>query len=223
MKKASLVVLISGSGSNLQAIIDAIKKGHLNAEISAVISNQVDAKGLDRAAREHIHTHVIDHRDYPSRESFDQAMIEVIDPLKPELVVLAGFMRILSDQFITHYQNHLINIHPSLLPKYKGLNTHERAIKNRDSLHGASVHYVDIELDSGPVVIQSEIPVLETDTAQSLAARVLIDEHKIYPLAIKLHVDGRITFNNKQLMFDNKVLTKPLLWKNSQLLIDQIE
>jgi len=218
VKKPSLVVLISGSGSNLQAIIDAIKNKQLDAKVSAVISNRADAKGLDRAARENIPTHVIKHKDYASRELFDQAMIEVIDSLKPELVILAGFMRILCDPFIIHYKNRLINIHPSLLPKYKGLNTHQKALQNKDKVHGASVHYVDIELDSGTVVIQSETPVLETDTAETLAARVLNDEHKIYPLAIKLQLEGRIKFDNDQLLFDNKVLTKPLLWKNNQLI-----
>ena len=166
VKKPSLVVLISGSGSNLQAIIDAINSQQLEAEIKAVISNQVSAKGLDRAAIENITTHVIDHKHYPSRELFDQAMIQVIDPLKPDLVILAGFMRILSDEFINHYQHRLINIHPSLLPKYKGLDTHQKAIDNNDKTHGASVHYVGIELDSGPVVIQAEVSVHADDSAE---------------------------------------------------------
>ena len=218
MDKASLVVLISGSGSNLQAIIDAIKDKLLNAEITAVISNQVSAKGLDRAARENITTHVIDHKLYPSRESFDQAMMQIIDPLKPDLVILAGFMRILGSNFIHHYQHRLINIHPSLLPKYKGLNTHQKAITNKDKIHGASVHYVGNELDSGPVVIQAEIPALATDTAETLAARVLNEEHKIYPMAIKMHIEGRIKFDHQQLLLDGQVLTKPLLWKNNQFI-----
>ena len=126
-------------------------------------------------------------------------------------------MRILGDNFIEHYQHHLINIHPSLLPKYKGLNTHQKVITNKDKIHGASVHYVGNELDSGPVVIQAEIPVLTTDTSETLAKRVLTEEHKIYPLAIKLHIEGRIKFDNNQLMLDNQVLTKPLLWKNDRL------
>jgi phosphoribosylglycinamide formyltransferase-1 len=215
--KASLVVLISGSGSNLQAIIDAIKNNELDAEIKAVISNQENAFGLERARKENIKTHVIDHKQFPDRESFDQAMMTIIDPLKPDLVILAGFMRILSDIFIDHYHHHLINIHPSLLPKYKGLNTHQLAIDNHDTIHGASVHYVSHELDSGPVVIQAEIPVLAMDDAQTLAKRVLKEEHIIYPMAIKMHVDGRITFDNNQLNLDNKPLAKPLLWKSDQL------
>ena len=218
MEKASLVVLISGSGSNLLAIIDAIKNNQLNAEIKAVISNRATASGLEHASRENISTHVVDHKQYPSRELFDQAMMQIIEPIKPDLVVLAGFMRILSKDFIAKYQQRLINIHPSLLPKYKGLNTHQLAIDNKDEIHGASVHYVNFELDSGPVVIQAEVPVLATDTAETLAARVLQEEHKIYPMAIQLHVSGRVRFDNEQLTFDNRALTKPLLWKNNKLI-----
>ena len=217
MKKPSLVILISGSGSNLQAIIDAINSQQLEAEIKAVISNQVSAKGLDRAASENITTHVIDHKHYPSRELFDQEMIQVIDSLNPDLVVLAGFMRILGDDFIDHYQHRLINIHPSLLPRYKGLNTHQKAIDNKDKIHGASVHYVGIELDSGPVVIQAEVPVHSDDSAETLAARVLTLEHKIYPIAIKMHLDDRLKFDGQQLLLDNKPLMKPLKWNNDQL------
>jgi phosphoribosylglycinamide formyltransferase-1 len=215
--KASLVVLISGSGSNLQAIIDAIKNGQIDAEIKAVISNQATAKGLDRAARENIATFVVNHKQYPSRELFDQAMMQIIDPIKPDLIILAGFMRILSNDFIERYQHRLINIHPSLLPKYKGLNTHQLAIENKDKVHGASVHYVSFELDSGPIVIQAEVPVLTTDTAETLAARVLNEEHIIYPMAIKMHVEGRIKFDNNCLQLDNRPLRKPLLWKNNKL------
>ena len=220
-KKASLVVLISGNGSNLQAIIDAANNKQLNAEITAVISNQVSAKGLDRACKENITTHVIDHKAYPSRESFDQAMMQVIDKTNPDLVVLAGFMRILSQTFIEHYPHRLINIHPSLLPKYKGLNTHQQAIDNQDKIHGASVHYVGVELDNGPVVIQVEIPVLSSDTAQTLASRVLVEEHKIYPLAIEMHLNNRIQFKNDQIQLDNQPLNKPLLWKQEKLITDQ--
>jgi len=218
VEKASLVVLISGSGSNLLAIIDAIKNNQLNAEIKAVISNRATASGLEHASRENISTHVVDHKQYPSRELFDQAMMQIIEPIKPDLVVLAGFMRILSKDFIAKYQHRLINIHPSLLPKYKGLNTHQLAIDNKDKIHGASVHYVNFELDSGPVVIQAEVPVLTTDTAETLAARVLQQEHKIYPMAIQLHVSGRVRFDNEQLKLDNRALTKPLLWKNNKLI-----
>jgi phosphoribosylglycinamide formyltransferase 1 len=217
VSKISLVILISGGGSNLQAIINAIKNNKLNAEIKAVISNKASAAGLNRAARANIKTHVVEHKQFSDRESFDQAMIEIIDPLKPALVVLAGFMRILSNHFIDHYQHRLINIHPSLLPKYKGLNTHQLAIDNHDAMHGASVHFVSHELDSGPVVIQAEIPVLATDNPDTLASRVLKEEHKIYPMVIQMVAEGRLTFDNNQLNLDDKHLTKPLFWKNNQL------
>ena len=216
-EKASLVILISGSGSNLQAIIDAINTKQLDAEIKAVISNTATATGLQRAAKENISTFIIDHRQYQNREAFDQAMIDIIDPLTPDLVVLAGFMRILSEHFIDHYQRKLINIHPSLLPKYKGLNTHQQALDNNDTIHGASVHYVSHELDSGPVVIQAKIAVLPEDTAETLASRVLCEEHKIYPLAIKLHTQRRINFRNRQLQLDDDALLEPLQWKNNKL------
>ncbi|MBL4711349.1 MAG: phosphoribosylglycinamide formyltransferase [Gammaproteobacteria bacterium] len=213
----SLVVLISGDGSNLQAIIDAINNDQLEAEVKAVISNRSTAHGLKRAVKANIPTHVIDHKDYPTREAFDQAMIQIIDPLQPDLIILAGFMRILSEHFINHYQHRLINVHPSLLPKYKGLNTHQQAIDNKDSIHGSSVHFVSHELDSGPVVIQAEIAVLKTDSAKDLAAKVLNVEHKIYPLAIKMFAQKRISFDGKQIQLDNKPLKKPLRWKNDKL------
>ncbi len=216
-EKISLAVLISGTGSNLQAIIDAINNAQLNAVIKTVISNQACASGLDRAASENIASHVIEHKSYPSRETFDQAMIEVIDAACADLVVLAGFMRILSKPFIDHYQHRLINIHPSLLPKYKGLNTHQQVLDSNDVLHGASVHYVNHELDSGPIVIQAEIVVLAADTAETLATRVLVEEHHIYPMAIQMIADGRLSFKKNQLTFEHKPLTRPLLWKNNQL------
>jgi phosphoribosylglycinamide formyltransferase-1 len=222
VSKASLVVLISGGGSNLQAIIDAIKSQQLNAEIKAVISNKADAYGLQRAAKENIPCHIIDHKQFSSREAFDQAMIELIDPLidsqARDLVILAGFMRILSGPFIQHYHHRLINIHPSLLPKYKGLHSHQQALDNHDSIHGASVHYVDIELDSGPVIMQTEVPVAADDTAATLAQRVLEKEHKIYPLAVKLHCEGKLRFDQETLLYNGKPLLEPLLWKNKKIL-----
>lgn len=217
MEKASLVVLISGSGSNLQAIIDAIHNGDLHAEIEAVISNQAATTGLQRAKKAGIPTHFVDHKLFPSRELFDQAMIQLIDRVKPDLVLLAGFMRILSPVFIEHYQQRLMNIHPSLLPRYKGLNTHRQAIENHDKIHGASVHYVNDELDSGPIVIQAEVPILATDTAETLAQRVLIEEHKIYPMAIQMHIEGRLRFSDNHLQLDNQPLLKALTWKDNQL------
>ena len=214
MPKASLVVLISGGGSNLQALIDAIENKDIDAEIKAVISNKATAFGLERASEADIETYIVDHKQFPDRESFDRAMIDIIDPFKPDLVILAGFMRILSDAFIDHYQHRLINIHPSLLPKYKGLNTHQQAIDNHDTIHGASVHYVSHELDSGPIVIQAEVPVLPTDNAETLASRVLKEEHVIYPMVIRMHTEGRLTYNDDQLNLDGRPLKEPLIWKN---------
>jgi len=215
--KASLVVLISGSGSNLQALIDAIENKDIDAEIKAVICNKATAFGLVRASKADIETYIVDHKQFPDRESFDRAIMDIIDPYKPDLVILAGFMRILSDVFIDHYRHHLINIHPSLLPKYKGLNTHQQAIDNNDSIHGASVHYVSHELDSGPIVIQAEIPVLPTDDAETLASRVLKEEHVIYPMVIRMHTEGRLSYDGDQLDLDGRPLKEPLIWKNQQL------
>ncbi len=179
-EKLPLVVLISGGGSNLQAIIDAA----LPVEIKAVISNKADAYGLERARKAGIPTHHIDHTEFDGREAFDAALMECIDQYQPRLVVLAGFMRILTDGFVEHYAGRLINIHPSLLPKYKGTNTHARAIEAGDAEAGCSVHLVTAELDSGPILLQARVPILKGDTPESLAARVLEQEHRIYPEAI---------------------------------------
>ncbi len=214
----SIVILISGSGTNLQAIIDAVTSGRINAGISAVISSRADAKGLQRAQRAHINTIIVDSKDYDDRISYDQALITVIDDIRPDLIVLAGFMRILSDDFIDHYQNRILNIHPSLLPEFKGLHTHRRALEASKQLHGASVHFVGCELDSGPVVIQAEVPVLENDTEDSLAERVLKQEHKIYPMAIAWYIDGRLEVKGNNVLLDDKVLNSPALWKADQLL-----
>jgi phosphoribosylglycinamide formyltransferase-1 len=192
MAKLRLVVLISGNGSNLQAIIDACRQGSLDAEIAAVISNKPDAYGLQRARQAGITYEVLDHTQFDNREAFDQALMQRIDTYQPGLVVLAGFMRILSSQFVEHYLGHMLNIHPSLLPKYQGLNTHRRALEAGDKVHGASVHFVTADLDSGQVVLQAEIPVLADDDEQSLAARVLEKEHEIYPQAIQWFAEGKL-------------------------------
>lgn len=182
--KLPIVVLISGGGSNLQAIIDAASND-LPVEIRAVISNKADAYGLERAKQAGIETVVIDHTQFDSRETFDAELSRSIDSYSPELVVLAGFMRILSDGFVHHYNGRMLNIHPSLLPRYKGTNTHARAIEAGDSEAGCSVHLVTAELDSGQVLLQARVPILEGDTAETLAARVLVEEHRIYPEAIR--------------------------------------
>ncbi len=186
MTKARLVILISGRGSNMQSIIRAIDAGKLNAEIVAVISNRPDAAGLQTATIAGIPTQLINHRDFDSREAFDIEMAKTIDNYQPDFVLLAGFMRILTAKFVRHFAGKLINIHPSLLPKFKGLHTHQRAIEAGEQEHGASVHFVTAELDDGPVILQAKIPILANDTPESLAARVLVEEHKLYPDAIKL-------------------------------------
>ncbi len=180
-----LVILISGRGSNMRSIIEAANKGDLGAEIAAVISNRPGAGGLDVAKQAGIATAVIDHQAFNSREAFDLALAEKIDSYQPTFVILAGFMRILTAGFVEHFAGKLINIHPSLLPKFKGLHTHQRAIEAGEKEHGASVHFVTVELDDGPVILQAKVPVLPDDTADTLAARVLEQEHLLYPAAIK--------------------------------------
>jgi len=182
--KLPIVVLISGSGSNLQSIIDATQQG-LPVEIRAVISNKADAYGLRRAEQAGIPTAVLDNKAYPDRAAYDLALQELIDSYTPKLLILAGFMRILSDAFVRHYEGRMMNIHPSLLPKYRGLNTHARAIEAGDSEAGCTVHFVTPELDAGPIILQARVPVLPDDTPETLAARVLELEHRIYPEAIR--------------------------------------
>jgi len=181
-----LVILISGRGSNMQSIVNAIRAGKLNAEVAAVISNRPDAAGLDFARSAGITSETLDHKNFTSREAFDQKLMDLIDTFNPDYVVLAGFMRILSAAFVRHYANRLINIHPSLLPKFKGMHTHKRAIEAGESEHGASVHFVTEELDAGPVILQAKVPILAGDTEETLAARVLTEEHKLYPDALRL-------------------------------------
>ncbi len=187
-----LVVLISGNGSNLQAIIDEIANNNLPAQIVAVISNKADAYGLERAKKANIEQHVLSHRDYDNRQQYDQALKELIDSFQPDLIILAGFMRILSDELVQHFSHKMMNIHPSLLPKYKGLNTHQRAIDAGDKEHGCSVHFVTPELDDGPLILQASVEIKDNDTAEALAARVHEQEHKIYPQAIRLFAENKI-------------------------------
>ncbi|MBD2838236.1 phosphoribosylglycinamide formyltransferase [Pseudomonas sp. JM0905a] len=204
--RCDVVVLISGSGSNLQALIDSITGDDHPARIRAVISNRADAFGLERARKAGIDTRVLDHKAYADREAFDAALIEVIDAYKPQLVVLAGFMRILTPGFVRHYQGRLLNIHPSLLPKYKGLHTHQRALEAGDSEHGCSVHFVTEELDGGPLVVQALIPVESDDTPESLAQRVHVQEHRIYPLAMRWFAEGRLRLGQDGAELDGQAL-----------------
>ena len=205
LKSCNIVVLISGSGSNLQAIIDNLA-GHPSARIKAVVSNRADAYGLVRAEHAGIPQHVLNHQNFADRLAFDRALIEVIDQHQPDLVVLAGFMRILTPEFTRHYAQRLLNIHPSLLPKYKGLNTHQRAIDAGDQQHGCSVHFVTEELDGGPVVIQAALPVYANDTCEQLAQRVHAVEHKIYPLAVRWFADGRLCLSQQGALLDGQPL-----------------
>lgn len=201
--KLPIVVLISGSGTNLQSIIDAARVD-LPVEIRAVISNRPDAYGLERARLAGITTRILDHHDFSDRESYDAALSELIDSFAPKLVVLAGFMRILSDRFVRHYEGRMLNIHPSLLPKYRGLDTHARCLEAGDAEHGASVHFVTPELDAGPLVIQARVPVRKDDTPESLAARVLDQEHRIYPQAIRWFAEGRLKLENGRALLDGR-------------------
>lgn len=200
LNACKVVVLISGNGSNLQALIDASATS--NFEITAVISNKVNAYGLQRAQAAAIAHHVVDHLSFQSREAFDQAVQEIIEQYKPQLVVLAGFMRILSPQFVNHFSGRLVNIHPSLLPKYTGMNTHQRAIDAGDIEHGASVHFVTEELDGGPVIARARVPILPEDTADTLRSRVAEVEHLLYPAVANAIASGRITMANGQACLD---------------------
>jgi len=169
----------------MRSIIEAINHQQLDARVAAVISNRPDAAGLEYASSQSIPTKIVDHKAFEDRESFDRALAQQIDEFNPDYVILAGFMRILTAEFVEHYQNKLINIHPSLLPKFKGLDTHQRAIDAGEKEHGASVHFVTAELDDGPVIMQAKVQVMPDDSAQSLAARVLEQEHQLYPAAIQ--------------------------------------
>ena len=202
----SIVVLISGSGSNLQAIIDACSSGFIPGRISAVISNKANAYGLVRANDAGLSTQVLSHRAYQDRDKYDLALADAIDQHQPDLVVLAGFMRILTPAFVQRYQGRLLNIHPSLLPKYQGLHTHQRAIDAGDEEHGCSVHFVTEQLDGGPVILQAKVPVFSDDDAQSLAERVHEQEHRIYPLVVRWFCQNRLQQQADQAMLDGKVL-----------------
>jgi len=201
-----IVVLISGNGSNLQTLIDAVEKEEISGKIKAVISNKEGVYGLERAKKASIETHVIDHKKFEQREIFDAELIRKIDSYKPDLIVLAGFMRILTDDFVRRYEGMMLNIHPSLLPKYPGLHTHQRALDEGDKEHGVTVHFVTAELDSGPNIIQAKVTTLPQDTAETLAARVQQREHVIYPIAVKWFIDGRLSMQDEQATLDEKTL-----------------
>ena len=193
MKK--LVILISGRGSNMEAIVRACSREAWQAQVAAVIASRPDAAGLAFAASHGIATAVVDHRQFPDRESFDAALARQIDAFAPDLVALAGFMRVLTSGFVDRYAGRMLNVHPSLLPSFAGLKTHQQALDAGVRLHGASVHFVTSQLDHGPIVVQSAVPVLNGDDAAALAERVLATEHMIYPRAVRWFVEGRLALD----------------------------
>lgn len=205
-EKPRIAILISGTGSNMVAIAEAVKKEEIDADIVGIISNRPNAAGLEKAQAMDLHTDLIDHTLYASRDEFDHALIRMIEDLKPDLVVLAGFMRILTADFTRYYEGRLLNIHPSLLPKYQGLNTHQRALDAGDDIHGVTVHFVTEELDGGPNAIQAIVPILDVDNAKLLQQRVHEQEHIIYPIAVKWFCEGRLNMKGNEALLDGKVL-----------------
>lgn len=211
----SIVILISGRGSNMEAIVRA---GIPGMKVAAVISNRPDAAGLNFAASHGIATAVVDHKAFPDRESFDAALVAAVDCFQPKLVVLAGFMRILGETFVSHFEGRLLNIHPSLLPAFPGLHTHRKALEEGCRIHGTTVHFVTPALDHGPIVIQAAVSVLDSDDEDSLAARVLEQEHRIYPQAIRWFFEDRLSIREGRVALTNEPpssasLTAPVLEK----------
>ena len=217
IRKIRLVVLISGRGSNLQAILDQAVSGELPVEVVAVVSNRPGVHGLERARQAGVPALELDHKNFADRPEFEAALIETIDRRQPDLVVLAGFMRVLTAGFTEHYRGRLLNIHPSLLPKFRGLHTHERAIAAGETEHGASIHFVTAELDGGPVIVQARVPVLPGDDPDALAARVLEQEHRLYPLAIRWFAEQRLRLEDEQVWFDGQPLAAPLRLEETPL------
>lgn len=201
-----IVVLISGTGSNMLAIQQACEEGRIAGQIVAVIANKASAKGLEKAAAKGIDTEVLSHKAFASREAYDAELNVLIDSYQPDLVVLAGFMRILTGEFTRHYEGRMLNIHPSLLPKYKGVNTHQRALDAGDEEHGVSIHFVTEELDGGPVVLQAKVPVFDGDTVDDLQARVHEQEHRIYPLVVNWFCQQRLKLEGGRATLDGQPL-----------------
>ena len=208
IKKA--VVLLSGGGSNFQAILDSITADEIALEISSVISNVSGARGVDRAKTHGIPTHIVNNNNYSDRISFDKALLDKVVKYNPDYLILAGFMRILSPEFIKKFNKPIFNIHPSLLPEYKGLNTHQRVLDKNEKIHGCSVHLVTNELDAGPLIIQGEVPVKNDDDVKKLAARVLKVEHMIYKKALNLFITNQITYDNLRVIKINNEIEIPL-------------
>lgn len=217
-QRCRVVVLISGSGSNLQTLIDGATDGRLPIDIVAVISNRAEAYGLERARTADIPALALPHRDYADRDSYDQALAALIDEHRPDLVVLAGFMRILSEAFVNHYHGRMLNIHPSLLPLFRGLHTHRRVLEAGHDEHGCSVHFVTPDLDAGPVIVQARVPIQPDDDEDSLARRVLCQEHRIYPLAVKWFAQGRLRLDEGGVRLDGTLLSAPVVVRPEQAL-----
>ncbi|SFN10357.1 phosphoribosylglycinamide formyltransferase [Marinobacter pelagius] len=205
-----ILVLVSGSGTNLQALIDASRERDFPGQITAVGSNRPGAFALERAAQANIETFVVDHKNFDSREEFDAALMAEIRRHNPDLIVLAGFMRILTTDFVRAFRGKMLNIHPSLLPRHTGLNTHHRAIEAGDDFHGVSVHFVTEELDGGPVIAQAEVQVAPDDTPESLAEKVLEKEHILYPIVVRWFCEGRIQLGSDYILFDGEILKAPM-------------
>ncbi|WP_428774299.1 phosphoribosylglycinamide formyltransferase [Vibrio sp.] len=202
----SIVVLVSGNGSNLQAIIDACETSIENGKVTAVFSNKATAYALERAKQAGAAALFLDPKAFDTRDAFDHELMRQIDEYHPDLIVLAGYMRILSSEFVRHYMGRMINIHPSLLPKYPGLNTYQRAIHAGDEEHGTSVHFVTETLDGGPVILQAKVPIFEEDSVESLTERVQVQEHRIYPLVTKWFVEGRLEMIDGKAYLDGEKL-----------------
>lgn len=210
-KRCKTAILISGSGTNLQSFIDRVAEGELALDLCVVFSNRPDAYGLVRARKADIPTASIEHGNYPDRESFDHAVIEELDRWRPDLLILAGFMRILSPAFVNHYEGRILNIHPALLPKYPGLDTHQRVLDAGDEWHGSTVHFVTEELDGGPCILQGRLRVDPSESADALQHRVQAVEHQIYPEAAGLVGSGRVQFRDGQTWIDGKIADEPIV------------
>jgi phosphoribosylglycinamide formyltransferase-1 len=216
LSKLCAAVLISGGGTNLQAFIDEVAAGQLELDLSVVLSNRPDAAGLERARNANITVECIRHQDYAQRALYDAALVETLDQYQPDVIILAGFMRILTGTFVDHFSGRVLNIHPSLLPKFPGLDTHQRAIDAGEKCHGSTVHFVTEDLDGGPPIIQGQVAVMPGDSPAELAARVLAVEHKIYPEAARLFAAGRIECRDGSAWLDGERLTEPLKWPENQ-------
>ncbi|MFT4651074.1 MAG: phosphoribosylglycinamide formyltransferase-1 [Polaribacter sp.] len=216
MKKLSIVVLISGNGSNLQSIIDAVESGKILGKITAVISNKAGAYGLERAKKHNIDQQVISHKDFTTREKFDLALSIELDRLNPDIIVLAGFMRVLGSALIQAFERKIINIHPSILPSYKGLNTFQRAIDNNEKEHGVSIHIVTPDLDDGPVIVRGRYPILTSDTVSDLQGKGHQLEHQMYPQVLRWLEQGDLKVNANTIVFKGKLLERAIEFENQE-------